>query len=224
MAALLVGLLGFTSLGQASGTANKRATLRVVADYAKNAGAVNGIKASRKPKPGELVALNRRGRLPESVIPPTLEIEGPQGPPGAQGPKGDAGPAGPQGPPGPQGLPGPEGAPGGPGPPGPAGPGIKNIHIVSADSGDPDGTNAKSVAAFCGSGEVPVGGGARVLPNTGRANLTGSVPFISTDSSGWAASAAEVAAQSQTNPPVPIVEPDSFAWSLSVYAVCAKIG
>jgi hypothetical protein len=40
-----------------------------VALFAQNAGAVNGIKASRVPHPGQLVALNAGAKLPRSVVP-----------------------------------------------------------------------------------------------------------------------------------------------------------
>lgn len=40
------------------------------AKLADNARKVNGIKASKKPKAGRLLALNRRGRFPRSVLPP----------------------------------------------------------------------------------------------------------------------------------------------------------
>jgi hypothetical protein len=74
---------------------------RSIASFAKNAGAVNGIKASRTPKPGRLVPLGRNAKLPGSVVPTVRGARGPQGP---QGP---AGPAGPAGPPGATGVAGP---------------------------------------------------------------------------------------------------------------------
>jgi hypothetical protein len=85
-AALVVAVLGATGLGEAA--------LRAVpiATFAKNAGKVNGIKASRTPKAGQLLALNRNKKFPKTVVP-----AGPQGPPGA---KGDQGPKGDQGAPG----------------------------------------------------------------------------------------------------------------------------
>ncbi|HYZ17928.1 MAG TPA: hypothetical protein VE615_00155, partial [Gaiellaceae bacterium] len=65
------------------------AARRSVAAFARNAGAVNGIKASRTPKPGRLVPLGRNAKLPASVLP--LQ----------RGQRGAPGPAGPVGPPGP---------------------------------------------------------------------------------------------------------------------------
>ena len=56
-----------------------------------NAATVNGLKASKTPKPNTLLALDRHGRLPLSVLPVGV---GPAGPAGAAGAKGDAGPAG----------------------------------------------------------------------------------------------------------------------------------
>jgi hypothetical protein len=82
--ALVVALLGSTSLGKAAANVVKRAL------YAKNSGAVNGIKASRAPKPGRLLPLNKAGKFPRSV-----GAVGPTGPRGAVGPPGPStGPAG----------------------------------------------------------------------------------------------------------------------------------
>jgi hypothetical protein len=88
------------------------AARRSIVAFASNAGAVNGIKASRTPKPGRLVPLGRNAKLPRSVVP---TIRGPRGASGAPGPAGPQGAAGPQGPRGPQ------------GPTGPAGPGAAKL-------------------------------------------------------------------------------------------------
>lgn len=78
--ALMISLLGATSAGRAALHAvlpvplAKRAYL---ADTAKNAVKVDGIKASRTPKPGMLLALDATGKLPAAI--------------GAVGPKGDTG-------------------------------------------------------------------------------------------------------------------------------------
>ena len=83
------------------------AARRSIAAFALNAGAVNGIKASRAPKAGRLVPLGRNAKLPASVVPTIRGARGaqgptgpagPQGPAGAQGPQGSTGPAGPAGP------------------------------------------------------------------------------------------------------------------------------
>jgi collagen triple helix repeat protein len=115
--ALVLVVLGLTPLGHAAGNAIRYAM------FAKNAGTVNGIGASRTPKPGKLVPLGADGKFPGSVIPGkiTLVVDntGPQGPAGAQG---ERGPAGPQGPAGANGLPGTQGPAGAPGPAGPQGP------------------------------------------------------------------------------------------------------
>lgn len=58
--ALVVALAG-TEFVQAGASAVRRAV------FAKNAGAVNGIKASKTPKPGRLLPLNRAGKFPASV-------------------------------------------------------------------------------------------------------------------------------------------------------------
>jgi hypothetical protein len=108
-AVLALTALAATPAGGAAG--------RSIAAFAINAGAVNGIKASRAPKAGRLVPLGRNAKLPASVV-PTL--------------RGARGPAGPPGPPGPQGLSGQQGstgAPGPPGPPGTAGPGAAKLNL-----------------------------------------------------------------------------------------------
>ena len=108
-AALLIAVLSATPNGVAALTG---ATVRV-ALFAKNAGKVGGIGASKKPKAGKLLALGKNGKFPASVLPGG--VRGPAGPEGAQGP---AGPAGPQGQ---QGLVGQKGAKGSTGPAGPQG-------------------------------------------------------------------------------------------------------
>ena len=80
------------------------AARRSIAAFATNAGAVNGIKASRTPKPGRLVPLGRNAKLPASVVP---TVRGPRGESGAAGPAGPQGPVGAQGPPGATGPAGP---------------------------------------------------------------------------------------------------------------------
>ena len=104
LAALVVAAVAATPL-QGAGARIVRIAL-----YAKNAGKVDGISASRAPRPGRLIALDENGKLPASVL-PALPA-GPQGPPGPAGPNGPAGPTGPQGPRGPEGPAGPAGAQG----------------------------------------------------------------------------------------------------------------
>jgi len=100
---LVLAALTVSSVGQAA--------RRTVSSFAHNAGAVNGIKASRAPKPGRLVPLGRNAKLPAAVLPLR---RGERGEPGRPGPAGPQGPAGAQGAPGPQ---GPQGPPGAGGPP-----------------------------------------------------------------------------------------------------------
>ena len=229
LAGLLVGVLGFTSIGQASIHALS-ASIVPKAKYAVNAGAVGGVKVSKRPRKGYLFPLPKDGLLPQSVLPYQIEVEGPQGPAGPAGPtgpKGDtgpAGPAGPQGPSGPAGPGGPAGPAGPQGPPGPAGAGIRSPHVVSLDT-NANGDDYKAAAVSCPSGERMISGGAAVSPeSSGRAFVSRSVPFISGDNQGWSAAATEVKAQAETDPDVtPVDEPDSFAWSLSVFALCARV-
>ena len=80
-AALLIAVLGATPLGHAA-----RQGVARVALYAKNAGKVGGIAASKKPKAGKLLPLGRNGKFPASVLPGG--VRGPAGPEGARGPRG----------------------------------------------------------------------------------------------------------------------------------------
>ena len=91
--ALLLAALAATPAGGAA--------RHSIAAFAQNAGAVNGIKASRTPKPGRLVPLGKNAKLPRSVVPTTRGargLQGPAGPPGPVGPQGPHGVAGPAGP------------------------------------------------------------------------------------------------------------------------------
>ncbi len=100
--AMLAGtalVLTALAAGPAGGAAR-----RSIAAFAANAGAVNGIKASRTPRPGRLVSLGRNAKFPASVVPIQRGARGATGP---QGPAGLSGPAGPQGPAGAPGAAGP---------------------------------------------------------------------------------------------------------------------
>jgi Collagen triple helix repeat (20 copies) len=108
LALLVLALLAWSPLGRAAG--------RTVASFAKNAGAVNGIKASRKPTAGRLLPLGRNGKFPAAVVPVARGAQGAQGAPGAPGPEGPIGPVGPAGPAGEAGPIGPAGRAGPPGP------------------------------------------------------------------------------------------------------------
>lgn len=58
--------------------------------FAKNAGAVDGISASRTPRPGMLLPLDASGKLPTRALP-----QGARGERGPRGPEGQAGPMSP---------------------------------------------------------------------------------------------------------------------------------
>jgi hypothetical protein len=94
--ALTVAVLGTTPVGSEAA--------QVIA-FARNAGAVNGIKASAKPRAGYLVPLGKDGKFPAAVVPASGNVlQGAQGIPGPQGPQGVQGPQGAQGPQGPAGT------------------------------------------------------------------------------------------------------------------------
>jgi hypothetical protein len=140
--ALLVALFGSTPLGHAVVSAVPPfATHAKTADYAKNAGAVNGLKASTRPRVGWLVPLGKGGKFPASV--------GVAGPSGPQGPAGPAGAAGPQGP---KGDTGQKGATGAAGPPG-----ISGYQIVQGYSAT-DTNEFHEAVATCPASTKVIGG------------------------------------------------------------------
>jgi hypothetical protein len=129
--ALIVAVLGITPLGHAAVDAVR------VAVFAKNAGKVGNIKASRTPVPGQLLALDAKGRFPTSVLPKSAAgAPGLRGEPGPQGPQGPQGAQGLQGTEGAQGVQGPQGVPGPPGPPGAPGVSYLRTIVVSPDPVD----------------------------------------------------------------------------------------
>jgi hypothetical protein len=159
--AVIVAVFGSTPLGQAAGGAVK------VALFAKNAGKVNGIKASKTPKAGQLLALGKDGHFPTSIVP--AGPAGPKGDPGPRGTTGSQGPAGPQGPKGATGAQGPAGAKGatgatGPqgaaGPAGPAGPaGVSGREVVVSATRNLAANTLDAYGLQCPSGKKVFGGG-----------------------------------------------------------------
>jgi hypothetical protein len=81
-------VLAVTPVGQAAGGWVKHAL------YARNAGSVDGISASRVPHKGDLIALPATGKLPASILPSSIGgPRGPAGPAGANGADGSGGSA-----------------------------------------------------------------------------------------------------------------------------------
>ena len=166
--ALLVVLFGATPLGEAARNAIPPLANR--SNFATNAGAVNGIKASRFAQPGYLVALNRAGKFP-----PSVGQVGPRGLPGVAGPAGPAGAAGAAGATGVTGASGP--------------PGVSSYEIVNANTGS-NSSSPKNQNVTCPSNKKVLGGGAEV----GNPN---SHPNVALDASepngnnGWMGSAHE---------------------------------
>jgi Collagen triple helix repeat (20 copies) len=156
--ALTVALFGSTPVGHA--VASAVPPFATHAKTADNAGAVNGIKASKTPHAGRLLPLGQDGKFPASVA--IGGPAGPQGPKGDQGPAGPAGPkggTGPKGPPGPAGPPGTPGSPGRDGEPGARGPsGISGWTYLSKElivgSGYPG-----TWQVYCPAGKTALGGG-----------------------------------------------------------------
>ena len=72
--ALVVAVMGSTSVGQAA-----RSAIASIPPFATNAGAVDGIRASRTPMANQLLALNSSRKFPASVVP--RGARGPAGPP-----------------------------------------------------------------------------------------------------------------------------------------------
>lgn len=88
IAACAVSVLGLTPIGHAATALLDRV------DFARDTRAVNGIRASRTPRPSRLLPLGPDVRFPASVVP---ELPGQRGPQGAAGEPGSIGPAGPDG-------------------------------------------------------------------------------------------------------------------------------
>jgi hypothetical protein len=106
---------------------------------ANNADKVDGLSASRTPKPGQLLALDGTGRFPSSVF--GNAPAGPPGPAGPAGPAGAAGPAGKDGAPGATGAKGADGKDGAVGPTGPKGADGTNGAAGPTGPKGADGTN-----------------------------------------------------------------------------------
>jgi hypothetical protein len=85
-AALVVALLGSTPLGEAAESALEQVPRAKRADFAANAGKLNGHRSSVNPRRGQIPVVGANGKLAASI--------------GAVGPRGAAGPQGPQGGPG----------------------------------------------------------------------------------------------------------------------------
>jgi hypothetical protein len=156
--ALAIALLGSTSVGHAfsSGVA-KRAV------FAKNAGAVNGIKASKQPRPGRLLPLGPDGKFPASV-----GLAGPRGPQGLKGEKGDKGDTGDTGAQGPAGTSGLSGY---------------GYYVQGQDVAK---ETVASFAVLCPAGQKPLGGGVSSTDPT-KARITENAPIIDPTETGWAA-------------------------------------
>jgi Collagen triple helix repeat (20 copies) len=174
--ALAVVLFGSTPLGHAVASAVPAFAKK--SGYATNAGALNGIKASRRPRAGQLVPLGRDGKFPASVA-----VGGPAGPQGPKGDKGDKGEPGARGPVGPKGDPGPRGLAGPAGPQGLPGPrGISGWTFVTAQRDIPrDGTATWS--ANCPAGKKALGGGVASVPVNYGTRIIQSAP--AGQATGW---------------------------------------
>jgi hypothetical protein len=156
--ALAVAVFGSTPIGHAVASAVPPFAKKAgYADRAGNAAALNGIKASKLPRAGQLVALGKDGRFPASVG--VGGQAGPQGPKGEKGEQGARGPAGPKGDPGPNGPAGPAGPKGAQGPAGPPDPsGIRGWQYVTAGR-DIAPDHWATWEVDCPSGKNALGGG-----------------------------------------------------------------
>lgn len=88
LAAFLIAVLGLTPLGEAATKAVQKVS------SARETRAVNGIQASRTPRPNRLLPLDRDARFPASVMPAMPGARGPQGEVGNRGHEGVKGPDG----------------------------------------------------------------------------------------------------------------------------------
>jgi hypothetical protein len=192
----LVALFGSTPIGHAVVSAVPFAKKAGYAKKAGSAGAVNGVKVSKQPRPGQLLPLGPDGRFPTSVSAggpagpqgpkgdrgPEGEV-GPDGARGAKGPKGDRGATGAKGDPGAPGEKGDTGPAGAPGPPGPSGISGWGYYTVGFDIAV-GSTNSATV--WCPGGQKALGGcvanGTGVTPYEAR--VTQSAP-AGAAATGW---------------------------------------
>jgi hypothetical protein len=159
--ALVVAVFGGTPLGHALSTAiPPLAGHAKTADFATNAGAVNGLKASKRPRVGWLLPLGKGGKFPASA--------------GVAGPSGPQGPAGPAGSQGPKGDKGDRGATGPSGPTGP--PGLSGVRVIDGPASSTT-TGSQSAVATCPTGTTPLGGGGATPTPGAGVTLRNSFPL-----------------------------------------------
>jgi hypothetical protein len=204
--ALAVALFGSTPVGHAVGsTVTPFATHTKQADYATNAGAVNGIKASKRPRAGLLLPLATNGKFPAS-----LGVGGPAGSPGPKGEKGDPGaqePSGPPGPSGQKGANGPAGTGGAQGPAGPPGAGGMRGWGYYTQGFDLPSWHFGTWHVNCPSGQKALGGGvAAAGPTLDHVSIVESAP-AGAAATGWQASAINTSDATVTE----------FAWVICAY-------
>ncbi len=165
--ALVVAVFGSTPVGHAVGSAIPQ--FAKSAGYAKQAGnasALNGIKASKQPRPGLLLPLGADGRFPA-----TVGAIGPVGPKGDRGDKGETGAAGPKGA---VGATGPAGARG---PAGPAGPsGVSGWQYLVSEGKAIKAGDFLTWGVNCPSGKKALGGGVAVPYPHYRSRVAQSAP------------------------------------------------
>lgn len=195
------------------------------AQYAANAYKLNGITASRKPQPNALLALNKNGKYPASVLPEGAR--GPAGPPGPAGATGAAGAAGSAGVQGATGAAGPQGArgdtgaagskgdKGDAGDPGTAGTaGGQGLKGDKGDRGDPGPKGDKGDQGDPGTVVYPSFVDINPLPGASRSNLWDAIQINSSSvNNGYRSSALAGNATSWLEWDVPLGAGD---WSLRV--------
>jgi hypothetical protein len=197
--ALVIAVFGSTPVGHAVASAVPPFAKKAgYAERAGNAAALNGIKASKQPRAGQLVPLDKNGRFPASVA-----LGGPAGP---QGPKGERGEPGARGPAGAKGDTGPRGSAGPTGPHGPAGAsGISGWQFVTARKDIPRDGEA-TWAANCPPGKKVLGGGVASQPVNYGTQINQSAPAgLAT---GWVAT---------------VQHDRSGVTSYYVWAICANV-
>ncbi|HET9242983.1 MAG TPA: hypothetical protein VFN99_06030 [Gaiella sp.] len=180
--ALVVALFGSTPVGEAVSSKVPLFAKRAgFAERAGNAAKLNGIAASKLPRPGMLLPLGADGKFPAS-----LGLTGPQGPAGDKGDKGERGPLGPKGETGPRGDLGPRG------PVGPAGPrGVTGLEYVVSPGIDVPNGQRRSGTVLCPTGKKALGGG--VSSSNLLAHVRVSAP--TNGLTGWVGTAANSTAQ-----------------------------
>jgi hypothetical protein len=184
-ALVILAVAAVTPIGQA--------TVDAVTPFARNSDRIDGLHASKAPRAGQLIALDRNAKLPASVLRVKSGAKGDTGAQGAAGPQGAKGDTGAQGPAGPQGAKGDTGAQGPAGPQGPKGdtgpqgaPGQVAVTYAWSDWVTVRANQTGFAEALCPTGAIALGEAHHTASTADRVAVLASDPIASPDGRvGW---------------------------------------